>query len=303
MLLQPLCDGWWGVNLQGLLTRAYLILGDDMVTPRWFTRTRLVDLLNRACLEFRAEVEDEWVAYDQALTAATDTYTFRSDHLRTQRIAYSDLTLEPIGTVGVITSRDERWQSHDGAEPRAWSSDALPHDQYRLIPTPSVSSADQYTFSGEYGDMVDLSDVSGAYTFASEYGLVLEVPGFTNVDEYGAIISFSTSGSDLVTVWATGAPGTMTGDGDVVPIKSAFANAPVWYALWRVYEEEGDHHNRELAGLYRKMWRMDVDRAKELAEIPLPRIPNVINPSGGGGGGRAIFRPSDTVGGSYTVTW
>lgn len=295
--------GGVAVNLQDLLTRAYLILGDDIATPRWFTRARLVDLLNRACLEFRSEVEDEWISYDQALTAGTDVYTFRDDHLRTQRVAYSDLTLETIGAVGTITSRDERWQSHDGATPLAWSSDALPHNQYRLLPTPSVSSADFYTFSGEYGDMVDLADTSGTYTFASEYGLVLEVPDFTNVDEYGAIVEFGTQGSDLVNIWATGAPGAMSGDGDEVPIKAAFANAPVWYALWRTYEGEGDHHNKELAGLYRKLWRMDVDRAKELAEIPLPRIPNVINPSRGGDGRRGLFRPSDTVGGSYTVTW
>jgi len=291
------------VNLQGLLTRAYLVLGDDITTPRWFTRAHLVELLNRACQDFRAEVEDEWIAYDLPLTAGTDVYTHRTDHLRTQRIAYSDLTLEVLGAVGTITSRDERWQSHDGATPLAWSSDALPHNQFRVLPTPSVTSADNYVWESEYGDMVDLTDSTGAYTFTSEYGIVLTVPGFTNTSEYGVILDLDSQGSDLVNVWATGAPGSMSGDGDEVPIKAAFANAPVWYALWRVYEEEGDHHNRELAGLYRKLWRMDVDRAKELADIQLPRIPNVISGSYGGDNRRGAFRPSDTVGGSYTVTW
>jgi len=291
--------------LLDILSRVYHVLGDDIVSPRWFQRTRLVALANQACLEFRAAVEDEWYSQDIALVANVDTYSYRSDNVRAQRIAYADVTLEPRGVVGVFTGQDDRWQSHTGAAPAYWSSDALPHDQFRVVPTPSVASTESWAFTAENGDIVVTSDVSGAYSFTSESGVVLAVFGFSPDSEDGAIVAIGAAGADVLTVWGTVAPTAMVADGDEVAIKGAFELAIVWYVLWRTYEEETDHHNRELAGLYKKFWDLELEQATELTNNPFPRMVNVI--AGPGRYGSSVFiRPSDTIhtsGGDVTVTW
>jgi hypothetical protein len=291
--------------LLDILSRVYHVLGDDIATPRWFTRTRLVALANRGCLEFRSAIEDEWYSQDTALQANVDTYSYRAGNLRAQRIAYAGVTLEPRGVVGVFTGQDDRWQSHTGAAPAYWSSDALPHDQFRVVPAPSVASTESWTFTSESGDITVTSDASGAYSFSSESGVVLAVFGFSPDSEDGTIISLASDGADVLTVWGTLAPTDMVADGDEVPIKGAFELALVWYTLWRTYEEETDHHNRELAGLYKKFWDLEIEQAKELSENPFPRMVNII--AGPGRYGSSVFiRPSDTIhtsGGDVTVTW
>lgn len=293
------------MNLGGLLDRVYYILGDHRQTPRWFERQRIVDLLNQACLKFRAAVEDEWYTADQDITSGTDTYSYLDGHLRTQRIAYKDETLTPRGVLGVLSGQDERWQSHTGAEPLYWTSDGLPHNQYRVIPVPSTTSAQSWSFSQEFGDIVVTSDSSGAYAFSQEYGAVLALSGFSATDERGVITSVSEQGADVLTVWGTVSSPSMASDGDAVPIKQAYANAAVWYACWQIYEEETDHHNGVLAGFYKKLWEQDLESAKNLAEVPFPRMVNTIGPSRHGAPGFCI-RPSDTIstsGGNITVTW
>lgn len=307
------------MNLQALLQRAYSVLGDDFANPRFFPRARLVDLMNRGVQEFRSEVNDEWYERDIALVSGTAIYDFPVGHVRTQRVAYADKTLVPRGVVGALTGQDELWQDHTAQEPIYWTSDALPHNQFRVVPTPSVTSTEFWSFalaaSGgstiEDGTVVETTSPDETFTFildpadpahlSIEDGLVLGVDGFAIDSEDGVLVEVDAEGADVLTVWGTLRAGEMSGDGDDVPIKAAYSLAPLWYCLWRTFEEEAEHHNSTLAGFYKSKWKALVDGGKAVAENPFPREVHVIR---GGAPWRSLnARFSDSITGVGNVTW
>lgn len=285
-----------------LIARVWDITGENPTNPRWYTRTAVLELLNEGVLQFRAAVEDEWYSKQVALVASQQTYDFPTDHLRPIRIAYADETMEPKGTVAVLSGVDEKWQTTTGSTPYYWTTDGVDPGKFMVVPVPTSDSADSWTIDAESGLITSINDSDGDATFtpASEDGMVLTVDGATFTSENGIIVSFSSGGADELTVWGVQKPTTMVSDGDSIEIKEAFHMAPVYYACWRLYEHGKERHNSVLAGFYHKLWNQEVNKAVALAENPMPRMVNVIGGEQGTPDYLQVY--SNTISG-YSVKW
>lgn len=292
------------MTLGELLSRAYKILSVTASEPRTYTREQLVEYLNRGILLFRQRVEDRWFRYRIPLIADQSEYDFDAQHVRTQRIAFDDVTMEPMTILG-LQGMDSMWQTTPGPEPWAWSSDGLPHDQFRVYPKPTDSSADVITFVGDYGVVVRVTEDGTDATFTQETGIVVDATDSTFVSETGEIVRADAVGLGQLEVWATLEPGALVGDGDLVPIKCGYELASLWYCLWQTYSEQSDHYDSSLSSYYKGMWEDSIARALERWEMPLPNQVHVLGSSGAGTGSAwPKFQSTMTVNGNpVTVSW
>jgi hypothetical protein len=287
-----------------LLDRAFNILQDTRSEQRSYTEVQLGAYLDRGILLFRQEVEDKWYRYQVPLVANQSIYSFDSQHVRTQRLAFDDSTMEPLALIG-LQAMDAKWQTTTGPEPWAWTSDGLPHDQFMVYPKPTGSSADVVSFVGEYGVVVRVQADGVDQTFTQQTGLVVDSTDGTFLQEVGEIIFADTVGLGQVEVWATLKPEPLTGDGDRVPLKCGYELAPLWYCIWQTYLEEGDHHDSALASYYKGMWIDLLERAQERLSSPLPNQVHVLGTSfSDTGTGWPRFESTMTFGGGpISVTW
>lgn len=294
-------------TLHDLLVAVWHVVGDRVDNPRFYPRLELVTLLNEGALQFRVEVEDEWYTREIPVAAGVQTYTFPEDHLRAQRLAYADETMEARGSVGALTGEDENWQTSRSPSLIYWSSDAVNWNQFRVIGIPTQSSPDYWVWSQDLGTIVRFQNPTD-FTFTGgvggnpDRGIVWYMEDSTFFEDRGVIVGLEEIGAAVITVWGTLKPQLMSGDGDEVPIKPAYWMAPAYYALGRLYEHGRDRHNAVLAGLYKGMWQEMIDQAKALSEEPMPRMVNVIGAAGQGY--RQVARFANTIGGGVgDVRW
>ena len=285
-----------------LLNRVWDIVGENPTSPRWYTKANVLEMLNEGILQFRAAVEDEWYTKNIPVTASTQTYDFPTGTLRPIRVAYQDQTMEPRGTVAVLTGQDEKWQVTTSGTPFYWTTDGVSQGHFMISPIPTSSSTEDWSIDGDSGLITSINDTDGDATFtpASENGRVLTVGGATFTIENGIIVSFTSGSADELTIWGVQKPTAMVSDGDAVQIKEKFYMAPVYYACWRFYEHGKERHNSVLAGYYKKLWEQEVLAAMDLKDNPMPRMVNVIGYAPREPG--YAQRYSNTID-TYTVRW
>lgn len=283
--------------LSEALDRAYDALGDRRANPRHYSRSHLVGYMNRACMLFRSLCHDVWYRVDIPAVASQGQYTVPPEILELRRVAFDDETLE-ARAVNVIQSRDATWQDTTGT-PVSWTSVGFAHDKFWLWPKPIAGSDETFTWSPEYGVTVRYQDPAGAnYTFTRdpagpgtwnpEYGLVVTLTDTTTTSDYGDIFYISAPDSNQITLWGTAHPGVMVGDDAEIPIRRPWQQAVVWYTLWQVYDEEGDHHNGILAAYYRDEFLDLVERCRLRASNPVPAQVRALR-----GGLRTIATPAE----------
>lgn len=263
------------MNLGALLSRVYHIAGDTKTSPRFYPRARVVKLAGDACLMFRQQIEDRYYRTDQAVTADVGVYTFPAGHLRTIRVAFEDETVEP-STVQELQSLDDLWQTRKAPKPYRWTSQGQAHDEWRYYPMPSASTTDPVSFNQDTGVMTRYVDSVGAATFNQETGIVVQISGFDVNPDAGEIAAFAQNNVVQSTVWGVQAPATLSGDEEEIPVKNGYQMAVVYYILWQLYEDEGDHHNAVLAGFYRQKMRERLERARALKDNPFPTEKHVL---------------------------
>lgn len=264
------------MNLGEVLERLYHRLGDVKANPKTFTRARLLELVNEGCLVFREQVEDEWYRADQDVTAAQAVYSFISDHIRAVRVAYDDRPLTP-STVQELQSLDDLWQTRSAPTPRRWTSQGQAHDEFRLYPVPSVSTADTYAFTQGNGIVTRMVDPDGdAYTFNQATGIVTYIDDMNVDPATGVVVNQVPQGASQLTIWGVLRPRTLVGDEEDVPLKIGFHVAPIYYTCWQIYEEDGVNHNKILAGYYRQLFLGLVEEARTLRDDPLPFEKHVL---------------------------
>jgi hypothetical protein len=259
------------VKLVDLKTRVYEILGDDPIVPRWFPFAQILHYMNRGCQIFRREVCDEWYRVDVPVVAGQAIYDFPEDSVRAERVAFDDTTCA-ASTVTALQGWDSRWEQTDSVAPFAWTSDGLPHNQFRLYPKPTTDSASNLVWSGETGIVVAVEDDSGFATTSSETGLLLAMTGASITGETGEVQAGTSTGGGGCTLWLVKRPAGMASDDDEIPIAKAYHLAPLWYALEQTYLEEADHHNSDLASFYGGLFRQYVARAIKRYKNPAPRM-------------------------------
>lgn len=290
------------MNLGDLLTRVYYILGDVRSNPKFFLRERVVDLLNEGCRQFRRSVEDEWYRQDIPLVAGQHTYTFPDINVRAQRIAFKDYTMRPR-TVQDIVGIDAKWETRTGPNPLDWTTQGLPHNQFRVYPTPTITSTAGISQSGEYGAITSWND--GAYaTFSSEYGGITQIVGEPQFNsEYGAITTISQTEVAGLTVWGVVKAATMEGDADEVPLKTIWWKAPLAYCLWQLYEGDGEQHNRVLAGVYKDRFNATVSNAQDRVSSPLPFLVFKLGQRVGRSSSRSFLPFAPETGSGQSIGW
>lgn len=271
-----------------LLARFYEIMGVPPEEPGKFTQDSVLELMNRGATVFRAWVEDQWYRTENATVADQAIYNFPPENVRAIRIARDNKMLEPK-TVLSLAGRSPRWQLDKSTTPIFWTSDGLPHNQYRLYPTPTVSSDDRWTFAvgtggtdADSGEIVRLQDSSGAnFTMATDpadpgwtdpqAGLLVTSDAFS-VDTNDGDIEFISGGNGIQQLWLVKRTDEMDDAGAQVPIRQPYQLAPLWFALWHTYEEEDDHHNSVLAGVYKGHFKSAVEKGRARTDNPLPRL-------------------------------
>lgn len=293
------------LNLSDLKERFYDIVGDDKDAPRWFPWARVLELMNEGALVFRRNVEEIWARLQVKMVAGQAVYTVPSDSVRIRRIAFDDQTLEPKTILG-LAALDPEWDVRTGAEPEHWTSDGLAHNQFRLYPEPTVNSKIDiaYTTSPEnsnsdYGILVKVAG-SDTHTFTTDFGLLLKATDGVVTTDFGEFTKATAIGASDMSLWYVPRPATMT-EGADVPLRDQYQIAVLWYALWKTYEEESDHHNSVLAGLYRKFYLQAVGRGRMRAENPLPRMVHVRRGQAGFAQGDRISKPHPTLEGSVDL--
>lgn len=291
------------MNLTDLLSRYYDAVGDSVSAPRTFALATTTAYMNDACLFFRAAVREFWFRVDMPVVAAQQTYNLPANALYLQRVSYGDNWLEPVVQLQ-LTAIDPKWHTLTAAEPLGWTQDGVNHNQFRIYPATTASSAESFTYSAaptgggaesDYGMLVRFTDSAGAdadfqadtlaggawpYTLEddtggaaglhAERGIVISVTDMVLDTDLGEVQQFASSGADLLTLWCVELPPTMADGSATVPLKPAYQIAPLWYALWQTYLEEGEHHNSQLAAYYGGLWAETIQSAKDRAADPLP---------------------------------
>ena len=263
------------MNLGQILSRIYHVVGDSSVSPRFFARARVIKLVNDGCLLFRQQIEDRFYRTDQAVVAAQAIYQFPAGHMRAVRVAFDDVTIEP-STVQELQSLDDLWQTRSAPTPTKWTSQGQAHDEWRYYPVPASASFESAAFTQDTGVVTRFVDTAGAATFNQEQGIVVQISGFDVAPDVGEVAAFAQTGIGHTTVWGVQAPATLVGDNEEIPVKNGYQMAVCYYAIWQLYEEEGDHHNAILAGYYRQKMMERLQRARALKDNPLPTEKHVL---------------------------
>lgn len=294
--------------LDDLLDRFFFIVGDDAANPREFSRARAIDLINEGNSQFRRAVEDEYYRVDMGAVSGQHTYTLPGVNVRVQRIAFDDYTMRPR-TVQEIVALDDKWETRTRQDPFEWTTQGVGHDEFRAYPTPTVTSDAAITQTGEAGEITRWTESGTDATFSSEFGVITRIED-ANVSqftgEFGHVQSISQTNVKQFTIWGTKKAKALAEGGETIPVKNAYQKVGLWYALWHTYEEEGDHHNRVLAGFYRSRFKGEVERGKDRAARPLPWLVVKIGQRRGNSSRRAYLPFSSemtTDAGTIQVGW
>lgn len=286
------------MTLRDVLERIYDALGDTIDGPRRITRARATSLVNEGCRVFRSRAEEIWMRYDQAVAQGLSVYTLPAGVFRVKRIAFDDWTLDPA-TVVELSSIDERWRTAPG-DPRRWTSDDVAWNQWRFWPVPGRTTTELVSMSSEKGIVTRIRESSGAnYTpvadplvpgWDPERGLTALIGGMTAIGDRGTITLVEAAGVNQATVWGVETPEAIQSDNQELEIKDCFYQAPVFYALWHIFDQEGDNHNGFLARYYEGRFEAEIEQAIDLVNNPLPYRIHVI----GEGHAKSVHDESQT---------
>lgn len=275
------------MNLGELLDRVYDVLGDLKADPQVYQRDRLVTLTNEALVVLRRYVEDTWFVHKERLVATQAVYTFPASSMRALMIAYQDEMIDPKSLLE-LRDLDTFWETRTGPDPQYWTSDGEAHNKYRLYPIPTISTADDVFMlpdpnvagwtanKGVVGrwqdDGVDIafSADPNVVGWNAEHGRVYRKTSDIFSDPHGRIGRIQGIGAGDLTLWLVEVPTSVSVDNDTLPLKEAFAGALIWYVLWQMYEEEGDHHNPVLAPYYRDLFTWEIEQYREQMRNPMP---------------------------------
>ena len=90
-----------------------------------------------------------------------------------------------------------------------------------------------------------------------ERGISALVSGIGFTSTRGELTYVVTTQNSQITLWGSDRPITLVSDGQAIPIRRPWQIAILWYVLWQVYEQEGDHHNGVLAAYYTRRLNQD----------------------------------------------
>lgn len=247
-----------------LLDRFYDRVGDRRVRPLFVTEARAKELINAGFRRFRIRVQDHWVETQASLVAGTAVYNLPAGTVRMERLAYDDRTVRPV-TILELVSENYRWQAQTGDRVRAWTTEDVDHNQYRVYPTPTDSTAIATSFTSEEGitAYVVLDDGTDA-VFSDEEGIVGQVVTAPIQNEEGAIGAAPSTGAAQLTLWLVDGTTDLQQDSDSVQIRDAFALAALYDALAETYSERGDHYNPELSAYYEARFDSEVALAGKM---------------------------------------
>lgn len=269
------------MTLGQLLSRFYNIVGDTKASPREFPIARVRSLLNDGCQVFRERVEDCWARASQVVTAGTSIYTIPDTMVRLKAIFFEDVYIPPA-TVMELQAESEIWRTKTATRPTRFTTDDVDHDEYRYYPTPDTTTGTGALSFNQDNGAVGAINKDGAFaTFNQEAGILAYLSFATMQPEAGEVGAVVSTGVGQTTLWGVARPAPMSSDGDQVPIKAAFARAPLWYALSESYSEEGDHYEPHLATYYKARFDNEVTRAEELMSLMLQNQTIVLGGSSG----------------------
>jgi len=278
------------MNFGNLLDRYFDVVGDRRSSPRMYSLPRAKELLNAGFRKFRIAVQDHLVVTQQALTATQSIYDFPANTVRAERIAYDDRTLSPV-TVIELLSENYRWHEKTYTTLRAWTTEDVQHNEYRVYPIPDTSSTAEISMVSEVGILGQVTDVTGAFVpFDTEEGFLGQAVGAVVSPEEGILGQVVASGTSQLTLWLVDGIPDLESDNDQIPIRQAYALSALYYALHETYLEQSDHYNPELADYYEARFESEVRMAlKDFADI----MPHMLV---GVGADR-------TMGGFGDITW
>lgn len=308
--------------------RLYRQLGDDPIAQRFYDWDKLRLLVSDGVAYQRAACGEIWNWARVSAVAGTGEYELPANAQRPVRIAWRDQTLTERSRM-YLEAVDWNWQARTGT-PREFTQDGLAQNRFRLYPRPTVDSPDTVEFEvdpdllplalspgedyGRIGRMegVDFGvdpELVGIAWPDEDLGII--VGGFPMSGELGKIVRFTPDFSESVNIWFVEKAPADLDDGDPVPIAGPWRLGPWCYALWKIYEEEGDHHNAILSAFFRDWFFEIVGRCNAHARNPLPRIVHVMRPVGPGPGGRRRTRyerrfpdtMTDLDGNTWEILW
>ena len=285
------------MTLGSLLEELYAFLGDDKDAPVEFDRADVVELVNEGCREFRRRAEERWARIDMAVVAGQAIYAQPGASVRLERVAYDDVTMFP-DTVRGLQAIDERWQQRTSNELTHWTAEGVAHNQFRVYPEPTASTPDSVTFgadinvpgwSAERGAIRRLAYSLGGQDatqadpnvggWSAERGLIRMRTNTEMSAERGTVRQQSETGADNITLWYVERPGLVTDDNDEIPIKQCYQRAVMWWALGRIYGQEGDRFEQDLKHYCEAAFSDYVDRCSLLTSKPLAYIVDKIGPT------------------------
>lgn len=293
------------MNFGDLLNRYYSRVGDRRSAPRIFLLDRAKELINAGFRRFRIRVQDHWIEQNESLVAGQAIYTLPAGTVRMERLAYDDRTVRPV-TVDELVSESHRWQAQTGDRVRAWTTEDVDHDEYRVYPIPVESTAIATNFVNEEGVAVYvvLDDGTDA-VFSSDEGLVAQVVTAPIENEEGLMATAPTTGAAQLTLWLVDGTPDLVSDSDEVPIRQAFALAALYDALAETYSELGNHYNPELSAYYEARFEAEVKLASKMfSEMMAHMLLGIGADETTGSAGDNTWPAQVTVDGSpMTVGW
>lgn len=315
-------------TVNDLKQRIYDQLGDDPIDQRLFDWSKILPLVADGIAYQRAAAGDVWDWSLVPAVALQGEYSYPANATRLKRVAWRDVTLQERSRMYLETV-DWNWESRTGT-PNEYTVDGFAQDKFRLYPKPTVSTQDAVEFrvdlnlSGvsspgpNYGKITRMANVDfqvdpnlspPSLLTDPDYGIM--VGGFAFTGTKGKIVRFNPSLSDAITVWYIEKAPDIVTDYDPVPLHGPFRLGPMCYALWKVYDEDGDHHNGILSAFFRDWFFEIVGRSAKHAANPLPRIVHVLRPVGpvesvsrrGKYGKRLPDQMTDPDGNTWELLW
>ena len=272
----------------------------------FFSIDRVNTLLNEGVLNFRSIVEDKWARTEIGPEMDVGVYDMPDDALMLIRVAHDKQTLEARSILSIL-AEDAKWETRTSVKPSSWTTDGVGHNEFRVWPTPSVDGTvvrfqaddDVTPLDPDLGVIISIAKSPGSDDTATFSGpdntpTDTEILGvmatvdteWTILGDSGVAVTYEAG--DVLTVWYVEKPPTMVNAGDPVPLRLPYQVAPVYYALSKTYQEEGNHYNPLLSELYAAKYGEVVERAKQRAENPVPRM---IHKLGASPRGDSVHRP------------
>lgn len=185
-----------------------------------------------------------------ATTESVSEYVLPSTVGQVFRVSYDDRKLPSLSKYE-LDRTEHNWENQEGYVSHYVSS-SMTSKTIRLYKTPTISGGITVS-GGEYGVVVGISDGVSTYTFSGEYGGLIETDGVGWTSDFGSEYGVATITGGIENnfeVWATKIPSRMADDFDIPEFPNWCHLGIAYRAAAKALRKYGEHAESERAAAY-----------------------------------------------------